>query len=202
MPRSSWSRLRRSGLLARDARFEACADAHDDYLGQQVTKLTADELTGAEFICHVDSDVVFSRRTTADGVTGRGRPRVLHTPHSELPGRERPWKRPTEAFLGWPVEHDFMRHPPFTYPRWLHQELRAHCERVHGVPIERYVLSRPPRGFSEFNALGAYAHRRHREAFDWVRCGPGPPPDARCEWYWSWGGLSPAIEREIASLLA
>ena len=197
LPESSrpWVEL---STLPRGVRRAYVAVYPDDYLGQQVTKLQADLHTEAGFIAHVDADCIFTRTTQPEDLAPARRPRLLTRPISEL-GRHYPWQHPTEAFLGFAVDLDFMQQPPFVYPRWLYPLLRRHCLEMHGVPIERYVTNRPPRGFSEFNALGAYASRHHGEHFDFPAIGtPGAPP-SHCDWYWSWGGLTPEIRRHIES---
>jgi hypothetical protein len=200
VPRSTSSYLQKLGI-AHLARFEFCNDYRDDYLGQQVTKLYADCFTDADLICHVDSDCIFTRPLTPTDLTSQGRLRVLMRPIPSL-GRHRPWLRPTEDFLGWPVSYDFMQHPPFTYPRQLYQDVRRYALEIHKMDLEQYVLSRPPRGFSEFNVLGAYAYEHYRQWFTWIDVGREPAGEPMCRWYWSWGGLTPSIRQEIESLLA
>lgn len=199
VPRKSEAWLRRRPALPPWVRLELVPDHADDYLGQQVTKLLSDELTDAELVCHVDSDCIFARPTTPEDLLDASeRPIIATRPYAAL-DRHWPWRGPTEAALGWSVELDFMQRPPFVYPRWLYGALRAHVAAVHGQGIEAYVTSRPPRGFSEFNALGALAHARHRESFcfaDAVELGEGA-----CRWYWSWGGLDERTRREIEGLL-
>ena len=85
-----------------------------------------------------------------------GRPRTVRRPVTEL-GRHRRWLAPTQDFLGHPVAFDFMQHPPFTYPRRLYGDLRALCPARHGMPLDRYVAGRPPRGFSECSS-SSYAY--------------------------------------------
>ena len=195
LPRASEPWLRRVTLP--HARIELCRNYRDDYLGQQATKLHADTFSDAEYICHVDSDCVIFRPTTPDDLIRGGRPCVRTRP-CELLGRERPWQRPTEAFLGWPVELDFMQHPPFT--RWLYPCVRDHAHSVHGADLERYLEAQPPRGFSEFNVLGALAWRHHRDRFTWIDATTAAL-DPPCRWYWSWGGLDGATRAEIAEIL-
>jgi hypothetical protein len=200
VPRSSEAWLRRRLGRLEGARLELGPDYPDDYLGQQVTKLHADDYTDADLVCHVDSDCIFCAPTRPDDLLDSGRPRIVTRPYALL-DRHWPWRRPTEEFLGQVVTHDFMQRPPFVFPRWLYARLREHALRRHGVRLERYVLSRPPRGFSEFNALGAYAHAYHPEAFAWIDASvvePGPPS---CRWYWSWGGLDAATADEVRELL-
>lgn len=199
LPRSSKAWLRRRGLPA-TARIEFCGNYGDDYLGQQVTKLLADTFTDADYICHVDSDCIFFRHTTPEDFISDGRPRILMRPCDSLKGH-RPWQGPSEKFLGWRVLDDFMQHPPFVFPRWLYERLREHAVATHGVDIEEYVRAQPPRGFSEFNALGGFAWRRYRELFVWVDTSVGSPTPTHCRWYWSWGGIDAATRLEIAEIL-
>jgi hypothetical protein len=199
VPRSTEPWLRRTDI-ARQATVVLCADYPDDYLGQQVTKLLADTMTGADLVCHVDSDCMFSCPTSPDDLLDDGRPRIAYLPSGAL-DRHHPWRRPTERFLGWPIEHDFMQQPPFVYPRWLYSALREHTVRRHGMDIETYVTAQAPRAFSEFNVLGAYAWRHHRDEFSWVDARTLEPDRQRCRWYWSWGGIDSAIRADAATLL-
>lgn len=200
MPRGSEPWLRRHPALPTSVRLELCPDYPDDYLGQQVTKLHADELSDAELICHVDSDCIFRCRTQPQDLAPGGRPRVYTRPVEELP-RHWPWTRPTEEFLGWRPTHDFLQCPPFTFPRWLYPRVRERAVETKDVPLSEWVLSRPPRGFSEFNVLAAYAYRFHPEDFVWTRGRDIGAEERRCHWYWSWGGLDAATRREIEGLI-
>jgi hypothetical protein len=199
LPRRSEPWLRRAALPP-GARIELCRDYRDDYLGQQATKLQADTFTDAEYICHVDADCIFTRDLSPGDLIAGGKPRVRMRAIEQL-GRERPWQRPTESFLGEPVAFDFMCHPPFTFPRWLYGCVRQHARDAHGVDLETYLDRQPPRGFSEFNVLGALAWTRWRPAFEWVEWS-GAAIDAPCRWYWSWDRVGPDRRREIEALLA
>lgn len=197
VPASSRERLDWLGLKADETL--TCPDYRDDYLGQQVTKLHADLLTDADFICHIDSDCIFQRRTRPADLFQDGRPRVLMARYARL-DRHVPWKALTERFLGWPVANEFMRTPPYTFPRWLYPALRQHAQAKHGMPLEQYIVSQPPRGFSEFNALSAYAFRRHREHFTWVDVHRQAPPKPVCRVYWSWAGIDAKTRGELEAL--
>lgn len=177
-----------------------CRDYRDDYLGQQVTKLMVDSFSDADFICHVDVDCIFFRTISPEDLIVAGRPRVVMRPYSLL-GRHWPWRKPTESFLGWNVTHDYMQHPPFTYPSWLYPELRTYAENIHGMDIETYITTRPSRCFSEFNALGAYAYARHNNRFVWIDNSRADPGELFCRWYWTWGGIDKDLRDEIETVL-
>ncbi|MGH8193625.1 MAG: DUF6492 family protein, partial [Woeseiaceae bacterium] len=184
IPERSVPWLNRWPPLPSGMRLEICPNYPDDYLGQQVTKLHADEVTDADLICHVDSDCIFVRPTSPHDLAPGGLPLVYMRPVGELP-RHWPWTRPTADFLGWQPAYDFMQHPPFVFPRWLYAELRDWSRRKKAVELADWVLSRPPRGFSECNALAAYAHAFRRDAFTWISADDGSEERRVCRWYWS-----------------
>jgi hypothetical protein len=200
VPRSSHERLSRLRLPL-DPRTLSCPDYRQDYLGQQVTKLHADLYTDADYVCHVDSDCVFRRLTRPEDLLADGRPRVNMAPYAVL-DRYLPWRDATERFLGLPVAYEFMRTPPYTFPRWLYQSVRDHAIARHGRSVTQYVLAQEPRGFSEFNALAAYGFWRNRAAFDWCDVSQVATPEPSCRVYWSWAGLDPTTLGEIDALLA
>jgi len=200
VPKKSEPWLKRYPPLPGHVRLALCPDYRDDYLGQQVTKLYADTWSDADLICHVDADFIFARRVCPGDLTSDGLPRIYTRPTADLP-RHWPWTRPTEEFLGWTPSHDYMQHPPFLYPHWLYSGLRRWWEAGRDLSAADWVLSRPPRGFSEFNALGAFAHVFHRDAFAWLPIGEADGAHPECRWYWSWGGLDAATRRDIEDLI-
>ena len=200
LPGSSRPWWRRSAIGEAELQLVFCGEYGDDYLGQQVTKLKADHYSDADFICHVDADCIFTRPCTPAHLIVAGRPRVVVRGEAAA-DRHWPWREPTERFLGWPVRDDFMQQPPFVFPRWLYRELREFSINTHHLDLETYVLSQPPRGFSEFNVLAAYAFRYHHDGFLWLdqqRRQLDPPV---CRWYWSWQGLDARTRSEIQALL-
>lgn len=177
-----------------------CPDYKDDYLGQQVTKLMADKLTSSDYICHIDSDCVFSRPTTPQDLFELGKPVILMTPYTSLDPHI-PWRQLTEKLLRREVLHDFMRNPPYTFPRWIYATFREFVLSTHALTIEDYILAQPSRGFSEFNALGAYAWHYHRDSFCWRQIAPDACSDGPCRVFWSWGGIDATVEREMQAIL-
>ena len=199
VPNSSYGSV---GIL-RDLgqRIVVCKDYQDDYLGQQVTKLYADEYCGADYICHVDSDCLFYRDVFPEDLIFEGKPVIALTAYDELPD-DRVWKGITGRFLGRTLHANFMRRQPMVFPRWIYGELRNYTEGLHGTDLEAYVISQPPRGFSEFDALGGYAYTFHRDLFQWLTLRANEPNETVCKWYWSWGGITSQIAKEIALVLS
>jgi Family of unknown function (DUF6492) len=177
-----------------------CRNYKDDYLGQQITKLFADTFTDADYICHVDSDCIFYRTITPHNLFQDGKVQILMAPYHKL-ARSTPWRTVTEKFLKRNVEYEFMQRQPHTFPRWLYEELRAHAHNLHGTKVESYIIGQPHRGFSEFNAMGAYAYYNHSEKFSWLDIGSSESRAPICKWYWSWGGIERKIEEEICGIL-
>jgi hypothetical protein len=191
MPSRSEPYAQRSSVDFSGVRQVWCPDHADDYLGQQVTKLYADHLVDTDLICHFDADMVVSGPLSPAQLVVGGRPMVVTGPV----GIRDPWGECSEQFLGWPVTKAFMVRPPFVFPRWLYEEVRRHCIARHRTDLASYVLSRSPRGFSEFTVLGAYALARHPAAFEWVDQSARLPQV--CRWFWSWDRVTPAVRREL-----
>ena len=142
-----------------------CPIYSDDYLGQQVTKMMADTYSNADYIMHVDSDLIFLQDVTPETFIVDGKPIIYYEPYSVV-GME-PWYPIVSDVLGWNPEHEFMRRFPFLYPRWLYAELRQYLETRHCNTFENYVSRRPYRSFTEFNIIGEYAWKMHHDKFEW-----------------------------------
>jgi hypothetical protein len=198
VPEGSGERLRLAGVTP--ARIRYCPRFPDDYLGQQVTKLYADTYTDADFIIHVDSDCIFRRTCSPSDLCKGGRPELLVTPCSQFPGRA-PWQIATERFLRSKMSYDFMRRQPLMYPRWIYGELRQYARDLHKQELADYVMAQPPLGFSEFNALGAFAYSFYRSAFHWVETGEIAFDERFCRIFWSREGLHEGHQCEIESIL-
>jgi hypothetical protein len=198
-PRSSAARLTWSGL-GRKVTTHICEDFADDYLGQQVTKMLADHYSDADFVCHLDSDCILRRPVTPSDLISEGRAVISMAAYTALPHDEG-WRRLSEGFLRRPVEFDFMRRPPFVYPRWLYAALRDHALRAHGTPLADHIVAQAPHGFSEFNAMGSLAYYQYFDQFRWRRLDCAERDESLCRWFWSWSGISPADEREIEAIL-
>jgi hypothetical protein len=201
LPEADLPWLRRRPPLPAGVRLRCCPAFVDDYLGQQVTKLYADEYVEADFVAHLDADCILAEPTTPGDLIPKGRPRLVMRSYADL-GRHSPWRRSTEEFLGWPVHDDYMQQPPFVYPRSMYGEVRAHAREVHGMDLATYVAARPPRGFSEFNVLGAFARARHPDRFEWLRATGRDAGSGRCRWYWSWEGIDAGTRRELTALVS
>jgi hypothetical protein len=170
-----------------------CPKYPDDYLGQQVTKLLADTYTDSDYVCHFDSDTIWTKPISPELLITEGRPIAFYEPYSKLEGCH--WQPIVAETLGWIPQFEFMRRHPFVYPRWIYNELRAYLEARHRTPLANYVTSRPHKSFSEFNVLGAFAWEKFRSKFEWK---DPHQEEVYVRQFWSWGGIHeclPEIEK-------
>src|SRR5262249_42764217 len=122
----------------------------------------------------------------------------LYTPYAAI---ATPWKEVTEKFMRREVTFEFMRRFPIMVPRWLYPRLREFCHQHHGMTIADYIRMQPLRSFSEFNALGAYAHAFHNEKIVWVNTLEWEHPPSLARQFHSWGGITEEVKQEIATIL-
>lgn len=151
-------------------------------LRAQVSMMMGDVLCArAEYIWLVGSDCVVSGAFTPEPFFRNGKPVMLTNSYEELlkyaPGIE-PWRKGTEAALGWTPEFEFMRRLPLMYPRSLFPRVRGHVSNQHQMPFEDYVYGvgayaqtsnrSDAANFSESNVMGAFAYRYMRDDYEWV----------------------------------
>lgn len=182
--------------------YDVCEElAADDYVGQQATKMLADQWCSGDVICFIDSDVIFERLfTPASLVDAEGKILLMKTAYNTI---ECPWQPITEYVVGFPVEFEMMRRMPLAYPRELLKLSREHIEQTHGVSFETFIRGIKGRHLSEFNAIGAIAERFMPDRFHWIDTNSGEEfPPLLCTQHWSWGGITPEIAAETERILA
>lgn len=177
-----------------------CPDYKDDYLGQQITKISADNYSDADFVLPHDSDTLFTCPTTPESFFKEGKPVILKTKYSSL-GNSVPWKKVTEKALGFEVEYEYMRRHPFIYHNTTLKSFRDYMQNLHKKEISQYVIEQPGRAFSEFNAIGAFADKfeNHKYHFQDTETEELPPLHVRQ--FWSWGGITDEVMKEIDTIL-
>lgn len=173
-------------------------DGGKGYLGQQVSKLSADKYIESDYILFFDSDCFMLKpNAPADWFSG-GKIVHLITPWDHV-GDARMWKAPTEKALGFEARYETMRRLPLLFPRWIVRHCREHIERVHAKPIRQYILEQP--AFSEFNALGTYAMVMEPQQFKFLDTTQNPLPDMIAIQRWSYGGLTDDIKKQMEEAL-
>lgn len=184
-----------------DWQYDCCELlAKDDYVGQQGTKMMADTWCSGDIICFIDSDLVFLRPFTPGCVVNEAwKIPILKTRYDTI---ECPWQSITENTVGFPVEWEYMRRFPLSYPRELFDLTRNHIERTHGIDFKDFMWKVKGRHLSEFNILGAIAEKFMPERFDMIDTNSGAEfPPLYAKQFWSWGGVTSDIEKEIETIL-
>lgn len=175
-------------------------ETSDGYLAQQIHKLYADVITDyqPDYILLLDSDTLFTKPVTPEAFFYNGKLIWYMTDYNKI---ETPWKPVTEKFMGKPVQYEFMRRLPMMMPRWLFPKLREYCHKTHGIIMSDYIRNQPLREFSEFNALGAFAHQYYRNDFEWSDTLEQATPAPLARQFFSWGGITDEVKKEIDSIL-
>lgn len=175
---------------------------HNSYMWQQIDKTMADTATSCENILYIDSDCVAVREFSPRDMMFSEKPIVFITPYASFSPGEVPWQSITAKALGFEPEFETMRRFPFLYPRWLLSEFRAYIKSIHGRSITEYVCDQPDKHYSEFNAIGSYAHRFHHEKFHWINTLTTPMPSLLVRQFWSYSGVTKEVAKEMETLLA
>jgi len=168
------------------------------YLFQQAVKMNAWRYVETDYICFVDSDCVFTNEVNFQLMLER--PLILHTPYHEV-GDALCWKEPTQEFLKAEVQFEYMRRHPFIYRLSTLIEIDRFCKREHGMTVTEYIISKER--FSEFNAVGAYAHIHEPRGYEFVNTNDlasGQMPTSILQG-WSYSGLTKADLRKIYEVL-
>lgn len=170
------------------------------------------------YVLHMDSDCVFTIPTVSEHYFTAGLPQYLYRSYESLSEEDplRPgtnvisdciqWQAPTEAQLGFKVGHAYTmcRHPT-VFPSRFYKMYRDHIERVHGKRFTAYFMEGRnafPQDRMDFTAMGAFAFYRMKTSFRWIDICREPYPKDRMKAFWSHGGVTPEIKRELESLLA
>jgi hypothetical protein len=198
-PQGDYNKVK-SSVDTRGCKLVECyRTAKDDYIGQQITKVHADAFCDTELILHIDSDCVAHRNfNVSEFCTDSGQPMMTFRNWGDA-GTAACWRQPTEEVLGIPPAFEFMAQLPIIHRAATLRNFREHVVRRH--QDSAYLENR--HAFSEFNAIGAFAHYYHPDEYHWVRAtGPCDGYPRPLKQFWSKGGFTPEIDAEIARFLA
>jgi hypothetical protein len=115
------------------------------------------------------------------------------------------WKAPTEAQLGFETDTYSMCRHPTGFPIEFYAPYRAHVEKVQGREFFEYMLSgrnAHPQDRMDFTAFGAWAFKFMHDRFEWINVDTQPAPKDKMKPYWSHGGITSDIQKEVDSFLA
>lgn len=185
--------------LTREKIF-TCPDYKDDYLGQQITKLHADEYSDADLFLYGDSDTLITKKLKPEYLFREEKPLILKTKYQSL-GKSVPWKKITEKALGFEIEYEFMRRHPLVYYSSTLKALRNYIKQVHQKEISDYIQRQSNKSFSEFNTLGAYANKFENDRYYFQDTETEELPTLYVRQFWSWGGITDEVKNEIQDIL-
>jgi hypothetical protein len=174
------------------------------YVTQQYLKMNADKHCNSDYVCHMDSDCVFTRPVTPDDLMVDGKPLWLMTPFVDILPTDKNLPAHFEsikAFSGISPEFEMMRRHSQVIPKWAYGCFRDYVQERHGMSFEKWALAQPFRGVTEFNFIGQFLLREFPNFIHFHDTRFGVPESFVKQW-WSWNGLTPEIRAEIEAILA
>lgn len=173
-------------------------DLPNGYLGQQLTKMQAWMYSTADAILYWDSDTVASEPVDIiKDFTTAGKPIIYCTPYEKV-GDAQCWREGTETAMGFTVGLEYMRRLPLLYLRDTVGDCAAYIERTVKQSLGAHMMQRGR--FSEFNAIGAFAHRFREEEYRFLNTDIYEPPPVKILQFWSWGGITPEVQQQLDQL--
>lgn len=162
------------------------------YTAQQVNKVEADLYCPADHILFLDSDCFIESELRPEMFFSAGKPIMLLRHWDSLTGDVKQWLPITEGIVGFTPMFEAMACPGLIYNRSTLQRLREHIDHTHKKTIREYALTIQADRMSEFNALGAIAHRFQPFLYDFRIADPasdGFPRNIRQQWSYKEGGV-------------
>lgn len=185
------------------------------HIGHMAMMANADNLVPktTTHVLHVDADVMFKEPTTPDEYFHGDKPvyvvrswKSLSSPDGKSVSDCIQWKPPTDAQLGFESEIYGMCRHPSGFQIGFYRAYREHIEKVHGKQFVDYMLEGKndfPPNRMDFTAMGAFAWSKMHDRFDWIDISEGnhlAPRDKQKCW-WSHGGVTPEIQKDIEGFL-
>ena len=161
------------------ASYSVCeANAPRDFIGQQLTKMTAHHYAQYDYIIHIDSDCAIIRPVTPAEIMKDGKPVMLMGPYATFyeRGFNVPWQSVTSRFARRQVNYEFMRRFPLTFPFAFYPAMNEWFEKNHGVKVEDAWRLIHGDLFSEFNIMGAFSYYSEEQYHTFIDSSVTPPP--------------------------
>lgn len=189
------------------------------HLHGMVMMASADEFlpSGTKYVLTTDSDGIFKMPCAPEHFAWNDKPYWIarsweslvsddpHNPGAKIISDNMQWRGVTSEQLGFDPELFTMAVNCQLIPLDVLPSYRTHVGNVHRKPFIDYMVegrNEFPPTRTDFNALGAFFHKFHRERFFWYDVMNPPFPGDRKKSYWSWGGFTPQIREEIEGFLA
>ena len=162
------------------------------FLRHEYAIMCADDFSEADFICHIDSDCMFTEPVTPEDYFVNGKPILVHASYHWLVTEQQAnlgmWQVAVERAVGWlPTQETMRRHPAVHY-RKTYQKTRECIEAHTGMSCAAYVragVNDFPQSVAEFPTLGAVAWKFFHEDYHWLDQEKGEWPYSKLTQWWS-----------------
>ena len=186
------------------------------HLKHQVENDKAEQYCKGDFVCHIDSDCLFTDYCCAEDFFVDGKSVIWMEKYENF--REScairyKWRSCVTRSLGIEPEYEYMSCLPITYPRDFYPIYRQAVEAHTGMEFEAHVLSGRatfPYDYADYPAMGVLAHKIMPERFYWRDADSRPKANCwfvqhkgkRFRQFWSHGGVTPECKAEIDRVLS
>jgi hypothetical protein len=182
--------------ISNNIKYIVTNDYGDTYLYQQYIKMTSYQYSDADLIMFVDSDVIFKEETNIYDLFIENKPIIYYTPYQHV-GIAICWKQPTSQFIGEEQHYEFMRRNCLIYFRDTISTIH-----IQYPNLEEIIMgSGSSIGFSEFNAIGAWAFKNEKDRYHFINSREVPPKPQTYIQFWSQTNINDQDLKEINRIL-
>lgn len=160
------------------------------YIAQQATKLRADFFVpgDTDAVLFFDSDCIVQGPMKPEDYMIGERIVMLYTPWSHVGDAKIAWQGITQTTLGETTEFEFMRRLPMAFNLSTIRDARAWLEAKYKMPMHDFLANKE--SFSEYNFLGAWAHRFEPDRYHWINTLRGTWKQLPTRQFWSHGDIA------------
>lgn len=166
-------------------------DCHG-YVAQQICKIEADLHCSTSSILYLDSDCFVTAHMIPEMFAECGKPIQLLRHWDELDEASKKWKGITESVVGFEAIFEHMPCHPMIFQARTLRLLREVIEHTHKMSLREFARTIKENRMSEFNALGAVAHRYQPFLYAWRVADPATDEYPRVvtqQWSYQEGGI-------------
>jgi Family of unknown function (DUF6492) len=166
-----------------------CPVYENDYIGQQISKAQAWLYSDADYILFIDSDCIFTEPFSPVDFIIEGKPVIIKEIYENMKEDTNAYSRKEKMekwFDKYSIPYEYMRRHPFVYHR---NTLINFCAS--------YMDKKKEPMFSEFNQLGYYADANEHGEYCFLEVGKDKLPLPKVKQFWSYGGITPEIKKEL-----